>query len=160
MCAVHALRPGRFVPVAGKLRRMRQSIHLTKSADGTTIAWATAGDGPPLVKASNWLTHLEYELDSPVWRHWMEFFAEHYRFIRYDDRGCGMSEWNVAEFSADRSVEDLEKVIEVAQPRKPFVLLGISQGGATAIRYAVAHPDRESSPNQGPGTGQAGEGVL
>lgn len=123
---------------------MRQSIHLTKSADGTTIAWATAGDGPPLVKASNWLTHLEYELDSPVWRHWMEFFAEHYRFIRYDDRGCGMSEWNVAEFSADRSVEDLEKVIEVAQPRKPFVLLGISQGGATAIRYAVAHPDHVS----------------
>lgn len=119
---------------------MRQSIRLTKSFDGTTLAWATVGDGPPLVKAANWLTHLQYELDSSVWRHWIEFFAEHYRFIRYDDRGCGMSQAEVAEYSLDRSVQDLENVIEVAQLRKPFVLLGISQGGATAIRYAAAHP--------------------
>jgi pimeloyl-ACP methyl ester carboxylesterase/DNA-binding CsgD family transcriptional regulator len=123
---------------------MRQSIRLTTSADGTTIAWATAGDGPALVKASNWLTHLEYELGSPVWRHWIEFFARHYRLIRYDDRGGGMSEWNATEFSADRSLQDLEKVVEVAEPRQPFVLLGISQGGATAIRYAIEHPEHVS----------------
>lgn len=123
---------------------MRQSIRLTKSYDGTSLAWAMTGDGPSLVKASNWLTHLQYELDSPVWRHWIEFFGAHYRFIRYDERGCGMSQADVAEYSLDRSVEDLEKVIEVAEPRKPFVLLGISQGGATAIRYALAHPEHVS----------------
>ncbi len=120
---------------------MRQSIRLTRSSDGTTIAWADAGNGPALVKAANWLTHLEYDWDSPVWRHWIRFFAGHFRSIRYDERGCGMSEWNVGEVSLDRSVADLATVVEVAAPQKPFVLLGISQGGATAIRYAVAHPE-------------------
>lgn len=123
---------------------MHQSTRLAKSADGITLAWAEGGDGPALVKASNWLTHLEYDLDSPVWRHWMRFFAEHYRFIRYDERGCGMSEWDVPEVSLDRSVADLETVIDVAEPRKPFVLVGISQGGAVAIRYAVTHPESVS----------------
>jgi pimeloyl-ACP methyl ester carboxylesterase/DNA-binding CsgD family transcriptional regulator len=143
--------PVSFVPIARRLPpidetdpTMRQSIRLTKSADGTTIAWAEAGSGPALVKASNWLTHLQYDLGSPVWRHWTSFFAEHYRFIRYDERGCGMSEWDVAELSLDRSFEDLETVVEVAQPQKPFILLGISQGGAAAIRYAVKHPENVS----------------
>jgi pimeloyl-ACP methyl ester carboxylesterase/DNA-binding CsgD family transcriptional regulator len=123
---------------------VRQSIRLTKSADGTTIAWAEAGSGPSLVKASNWLTHLEYDVDSPIWRHWIRFFAEHYRLVRYDERGCGMSEREVAELSLDRSADDLTAVIEAAKPRAPFVLLGISQGGCAAIRYAVAHPEQVS----------------
>jgi pimeloyl-ACP methyl ester carboxylesterase len=118
---------------------VRQSIRLTKSADGTTIAWADAGSGPALVKAANWLTHLEHDTESPVWRHWIRFFAEHYRFVRYDERGCGMSEREPPELSLDRSVDDLAAVIEAAQPAAPFALLGISQGGAAAIRYAVAH---------------------
>jgi pimeloyl-ACP methyl ester carboxylesterase/DNA-binding CsgD family transcriptional regulator len=125
-------------------RSIRQSIRLTRSPDGVTLAWAEAGTGPALVKASNWLTHLEYDCDSPVWRHWIRFFAEHYRFIRYDERGCGMSEWDVAEVSLDRSVGDLATVIEVAAPQKPYVLLGISQGGAAAIRHAIAHPGEVS----------------
>jgi pimeloyl-ACP methyl ester carboxylesterase/DNA-binding CsgD family transcriptional regulator len=120
---------------------VRQSIRLTKSADGTTIAWAEAGSGPALVKASNWLTHLEHDAESPIWRHWIRFFAEHYRFVRYDERGCGMSERDVAELSVDRSADDLAAVIEAAKPQAPFVLLGISQGGVAAIRYAVAHPE-------------------
>lgn len=123
---------------------MRQSIRLTKSADGTTIAWAETGSGPPLVKASNWLTHLEQDAESPIWRHWTRFLAHHYRFVRYDERGCGMSERDVAEISIDRSAEDLEAVIEAAKPSTPFVLLGISQGGVAALRYAVAHPERVS----------------
>lgn len=123
---------------------MRQSIRLTKSIDGTTIAWADAGRGAPLVKASNWLTHLEHDLTSPLWRHWMRFFADHFRFIRYDERGCGMSEWDVGDLSIERSTEDLESVVAVARPQTPFVLLGISQGGAVAIRYAVAHPENVS----------------
>ena len=123
---------------------MRQSIHLTKSADGTAIAWAQAGSGPSLVKASNWLTHLEHEPKSPIWQHWIRFFAEQYRFIRYDERGCGMSERDAVELSLDRSAQDLEAVVAAARPEEPFVLLGISQGGAAAIRYAVAHPDKVS----------------
>ena len=123
---------------------MRQSIHLTKSADGTAIAWAHAGEGPSLVKAGNWLTHLEYDAKSPIWQHWIRFLADHYRFIRYDERGCGMSDRNVAELSLDASVQDLEAVIAAARPAEPFVLLGISQGGATAVRYAVAHPEKVS----------------
>jgi len=123
---------------------VRQSIRLTKSVDGTAIAWAEAGSGPSLVKASNWLTHLEHDADSPIWRHWIRFFAEHYRFVRYDERGCGMSERDVAELSLDCSADDLTAVIEAAKPRAPFVLLGISQGGCAAIRYAVAHPEQVS----------------
>jgi len=123
---------------------VRQSIRLTKSADGTTIAWAETGSGPTLVKASNWLTHLEHDAESPIWRHWIRFFAEHYRFVRYDERGCGMSERDVAELSLDRSADDLTAVIGAAKPRPPFVLLGISQGGVAAIRYAVAHPEQVS----------------
>jgi len=123
---------------------VRQSIRLTKSADGTTIAWAEAGSGPALVKASNWLTHLEYDAESPIWRHWIRFFAEHYCFVRYDERGCGMSERDVAQLSIDCSAEDLTAVIAAAEPRPPFVLLGISQGGCAAIRYAVAHPEQVS----------------
>ena len=123
---------------------LRQSIHLTKSADGTAIAWAHAGSGPSVVKASNWLTHLEHDPKSPIWQHWIRFFADHYRFIRYDERGCGMSDREVGELSLDASAQDLEAVIAAARPEEPFVLLGISQGGAAAIRYAVAHPDKVS----------------
>ncbi len=119
---------------------MRQSIHLTKTPDEVMLAWAETGAGPALVKASNWLSHLEYDWDSPVWSHWIRFFAEHFRFVRYDERGCGMSQWDVADISPERSSEDLQTIIEVARPEKPFVLLGISQGGAAAINYAIAHP--------------------
>ena len=119
---------------------MRQSIHLTKTPDDVMLAWAETGAGPALVKASNWLSHLEYDWDSPVWSHWIRFFAEHFRFVRYDERGCGMSQWDVADISPERSSQDLQTIIEVARPEKPFVLLGISQGGAAAINYAIAHP--------------------
>jgi pimeloyl-ACP methyl ester carboxylesterase/DNA-binding CsgD family transcriptional regulator len=120
---------------------MQQSIRLTKTPDGVTLAWAAAGSGPPLVKASNWLTHLEYDLDSPVWRHWIGFFAEHYRLLRYDERGCGMSEWEADDISQARWLDDLETIVRVAKPEKPFILVGISQGGAAAVQYTVAHPE-------------------
>ena len=121
-----------------------QRIRYLQTPDGVKLAWAEAGSGPVLVKAANWLTHLEYDWESPVWQHWIRFFAEHYRFIRYDERGCGMSEREVGELSLDASAQDLEAVIAAAQPEAPFVLLGVSQGGAAAIRYAVAHPDKVS----------------
>jgi len=123
---------------------MRQSIRLIKTPDDVTIAWAEAGTGPSLVKASNWLTHLEYDWDSPIWSHWIRFFADHFRFLRYDERGCGMSEWDVEEISIERTNQDLATVIERARPEEPFGLLGISQGGPAAIGYAAAHPQSVS----------------
>jgi pimeloyl-ACP methyl ester carboxylesterase/DNA-binding CsgD family transcriptional regulator len=109
--------------------------------DGPRLAWAESGAGPTVVKAANWLTHLEYEWESPVWRHWLRFFSRT-RFVRYDERGCGMSEWGGGDLSLDRWAADLHAVIEAARPDGPVTLLGISQGAATCIRYAVRHPDR------------------
>lgn len=123
---------------------IRQSIRYVRASDGVRLAWASAGSGPPLVKAANWLTHLQYDLESPVWRHWIEFFAEHFHFIRYDERGCGMSQWEVPEVSLPRWIDDLEAVIEGAQCNEPMTLLGISQGASACIAYAVRHPERVS----------------
>ena len=123
---------------------MTQSIRYLKTADGVRLAWATIGGGPPLFKAANWLTHLEFDLDSPVWRHWIRFFAAHFLFVRHDERGCGMTEWEVGDLSFPRWVEDLEAVVEAAAPDEPFALLGISQGAATAVAYSVRHPERVS----------------
>jgi hypothetical protein len=86
----------------------RQRIRYLRTSDGVQIAWAEAGTGPVLVKAANWLTHLEYDLQSPVWRHWIRFFSEHFRFVRFDERGCGMTDWDTNNLSMDRWVEDLE----------------------------------------------------
>jgi pimeloyl-ACP methyl ester carboxylesterase/DNA-binding CsgD family transcriptional regulator len=123
---------------------MAQSIRYLKTRDGVRLAWATLGQGPTLVKAANWLSHLTYDLESPVWRHWIEFLSQHYRLIRYDERGSGMSDWEVADLSPARWEEDLEAVVEASEPGEQFVLLGMSQGAAAAIAYAVRHPERIS----------------
>jgi pimeloyl-ACP methyl ester carboxylesterase/DNA-binding CsgD family transcriptional regulator len=123
---------------------MKQRICLRSTTDGVALAWAETGSGAPLVKASNWLTHLEYDWESPVWRHWTRFFASSFHYIRYDERGCGMTDWDVGDLSFPRWVEDLEAVVTAARLGGPFVLLGISQGAATAIAYAVQHPERVS----------------
>jgi len=125
-------------------RTKRQRVRYLRTADGVNVAWAEAGNGPVLIKAANWLTHLEYECKSPVWRHWIQFFSDHFRFIRYDERGCGMTDWNVGELSVDRWVEDLEAVVEAVDPQQPFVLLGMSQGAAPCISYTARHPERVS----------------
>lgn len=70
---------------------MQQSIRYLTTGDGARLAWASMGTGVPLVKAANWLSHLEYDLESPLWRHWVHFFGDHFRFVRYDERGCGMT---------------------------------------------------------------------
>lgn len=123
---------------------MRQSIRYVRTRDGVRLAWASMGGGAPLVKAANWLTHLQYDLESPIWRHWIQFFAEHFRFVRYDERGCGMSQWEVPEVSMPRWVDDLSVVIDAAECAPPMTLLGISQGTAACIAYAVRHPERVS----------------
>src|SRR5262245_35758548 len=126
------------------MSQTRQRIRFLRTTDGVQLAWAEAGDGPPLVKAANWITHLEYEWESPAWRHWMRFFSDHFRFIRYDERGCGMTDWNVEGLSLERWTDDLEAVIDAAAPAGPVALLGISQGAAACIAYAVRHPERIS----------------
>lgn len=120
----------------------RQRIRYATTSDATRLAWAEAGQGPLLVKAANWLTHLEYEWNSPIWRHWLQFFSEHWRFVRYDERGCGMSDWRGADLTLDTWAADLDAVIEAARPSGPVTLLGISQGAATCIRYAIRYPER------------------
>jgi pimeloyl-ACP methyl ester carboxylesterase/DNA-binding CsgD family transcriptional regulator len=121
---------------------LRQRVRYLHSADGTRLAWAESGSGPDVVKAANWLTHLEYEWESPVWSHWIRFLSTHFRLVRYDERGCGMSEWQGSPLSLDRWSADLESVIDAARPTEPVTLLGMSQGAATCIHYAVRHPER------------------
>lgn len=123
---------------------MKQRLHFVRTGDEVNLAWAEAGHGMPLVKASNWLTHLEYDWESPVWRHWTRFFAAHFHYLRYDERGNGMSDWEVGDLSFPRWLGDLEAVVDAAAFVRPFVLLGISQGAATAVAYAVRHPERVS----------------
>src|SRR5690606_29649044 len=123
---------------------MRQRISYLQTPDGVYLAWAEAGSGPALVKPANWLTHLEYDWQSPVWQHWMHFLSAHFRFIRYDERGCGMTDWHASDLTPVRWMEDLACVIDRAGIDEPMILLGISQGAATAIRYATTFPGRVS----------------
>jgi pimeloyl-ACP methyl ester carboxylesterase/DNA-binding winged helix-turn-helix (wHTH) protein len=123
--------------------RPPQQIRYCVSPDGVRVAYAISGIGSPLVRAANWLTHLDLEWSSPIWAHWLDGLAHHHRLIRYDERGCGLSDWEVADFSFDAWVNDLELVANAVGLDR-FPLLGVSQGGAVAIAYAVRHPERVS----------------
>lgn len=120
---------------------MDQRIQLCTAQDGVRVAYAKSGRGPPLVKTANWLTHLEFDWDSPVWRHWMTELSTGRTLIRYDERGCGLSDWDVSEISFESWIRDLEAVVD-AEGLDRFPLLGLSQGAAVAIAYAARHPDR------------------
>ena len=120
-----------------------QEIRFARSPDGVRIAYAIVGQGPALVKAANWLSHLEFDWNSPVWRHWLQELSRNHTLIRYDERGCGLSDWQVDDFSVDAWVRDLETVVDSLALER-FPLLGISQGGAVAIAYAARHPERVS----------------
>jgi pimeloyl-ACP methyl ester carboxylesterase/DNA-binding CsgD family transcriptional regulator len=121
---------------------LRQRVRYVTAPDGTRLAWAEAGAGQPLVKAANWLTHLEYEWTSPLWRHWLQFFSTRFHFIRYDERGCGLSGWRDGPLTLAQWTSDLELIVERAAPEQPVILLGISQGAAACLQYAARHPQR------------------
>jgi len=120
---------------------VHQDIRFCAAADGLRLAWASHGTGPPMVKAANWLTHLEFDWESPVWRSWLEGLGASHTLVRYDERGCGLSDRAIGELSVATWVSDLEAVVEAARVER-FALLGISQGAAVALAYAVRHPDR------------------
>jgi DNA-binding winged helix-turn-helix (wHTH) protein len=122
-------------------RDLHQEVRFCTSADGPNIAYATVGDGMPLLKAGNWLNHLEYDWNSPVWSHLLRWLAGNNRLIRYDARGNGLSDWDVGDVTLESFVNDLEAVVE-AQDLRRFNLFGVSQGCAVSIAYAVRHPER------------------
>ncbi len=129
--------------VAAAAPALRQEIHFCTAADGVRIAYAKVGQGSPLIKAANYLTHLEYDWQSPVHLHFLHAIAAHHQLVRYDARGNGLSDWEVDDISFDAFVRDLESVVEATKIER-FALLGISQGCAVSIAYAVRHPERVS----------------
>lgn len=125
--------------------RPRQTVRFIRAADGVNLAWASVGSetAPPLVKAANWLTHLELDWEAPIWSPLYRELATTHRLVRYDSRGCGLSDWDVPEISFETFVSDLETAVDAAGLDR-FPLLGISQGASVSIEYAVRHPERVS----------------
>ncbi|RXV59309.1 helix-turn-helix transcriptional regulator [Roseovarius sp. A46] len=120
----------------------RQDISFVRSRDGTRIAVASMGHGPVIVRAAHWLGHVSQDVNSPVWRPWLERLTRANRLLRYDLRGCGLSDRSVSRIDFEAWYEDLEAV--TAPLQQPFVLLGMSQGAALSITYALRHPERVS----------------
>ena len=134
--------PGvRPAPRLDETDALQQQIRFCAARDGVQLAYSVIGHGPPLVKTGNWMTHLEFDLSSPIWRHLYRELAREHTVIRYDARGNGLSDRTVDEISFDAFVNDLEAVVEASGVSR-FALLGISQGCAVSVAYAVRHPER------------------
>ena len=118
-----------------------QEIHFCQAKDGVQLAYAKTGKGPALVKTGNWLTHLEYDFESPIWKYLYRELSRDHALIRYDARGNGLSDRDVSDVSFDHFVDDLEAVVNAAGVDR-FALLGVSQGCAVSIAYAIRHPER------------------
>jgi pimeloyl-ACP methyl ester carboxylesterase/DNA-binding CsgD family transcriptional regulator len=121
--------------------QQRQSLRFCTATDGTRIAIASIGSGPPLLRAAHWLSHVEHDLQSPVWRPWLAELSRDRTYIRYDQRGCGLSDRDIADYSLDAWVGDLEAVVQTLGLRR-FPLFGMSQGAAVAVAYAARHPEQ------------------
>ena len=137
--AVH-LSPARS---AASRAALEQEIRFCRGQDGVRLAYAMHGSGPPLVVVSCWLSHLQHDWQSPVWRHFLDQLGAIATVVRYDERGFGMSDWTVDDFSLEARVSDLEAVL-AATGLERFALLGMSGGSAVALAYAIAHPQRVS----------------
>jgi pimeloyl-ACP methyl ester carboxylesterase/DNA-binding CsgD family transcriptional regulator len=122
---------------------MDQNIRFCTSSDGVKLAYAVSGEGPPLVMSATWLTHLEHQWHSLAWRPWLDAFSPNHKLLRYDSRGCGLSDRGADDLSFEAWVRDFECVVEAASFRK-FSLLATCQGGPIAIEYAARHPERVS----------------
>ena len=134
----------RAIPYHGGNRApARQEIRFCVTDDGVRLAYAKVGSGHPIVKVADCFNHLDFEWDSPIWRHWVREFGNNFSLVRYDGRGSGLSDWEVENVSFEAWIHDLEKVVDAAGLDK-FALMGHSQGGAVAIAYAARHPERVS----------------
>ena len=140
---VPASLPANDQPSPVQRRKLEHRVSFTTSFDGTRIAFAIAGDGPPLVKVGNYMGHVEYDWDSPVWAHWLEELTRSHTLIYYDERGSGLSDWNAEDVSFEAWVRDLEAVVDAAGLQR-FPLFAMSQAGAVAVAYAARHPDKVS----------------
>ena len=121
--------------------RYEQEIRFCTTGDGVQLAYSCIGSGPPLVKTGNWMTHLEFDFETPIWRHLYRELSRDHQLIRYDTRGNGLSDREVEDVSFETFVTDLEAVVEAAGLER-FAVFGISQGCAISIAYAVRHPER------------------
>lgn len=124
-------------------RKVEHRVSFTTSFDETRIAFAIAGNGPPLVKVANYMSHVAYDWDSPVWVHWLEELTRDHTLIYYDERGSGLSDWNAEDLSFEAWVRDLEAVVDATGLQR-FPLFAMSQAGAVAVAYAARHPDKVS----------------
>jgi pimeloyl-ACP methyl ester carboxylesterase/DNA-binding CsgD family transcriptional regulator len=122
---------------------MLPEVRFATSRDGVRIAWSQHGDGPPLVRVGTWLTHLQHDWESLVWRHWLTELGDRFAFVRYDDRGCGLSDRDVPGLGLEAWTADLEAVVD-ATGFSRVSLFGVSQGAAIAVAFAARHPDRVS----------------
>lgn len=129
--------------VPRRRQALQQAITFSRTSDGVRIAIGAAGEGPVLLKTSNWLNHLEYDWESPIWSPLFTRLAQRFRLVRYDGRGNGLSDREVEDISFEAFEQDLQTVAD-ALPDSRFALLGLSQGAASAISYAVNHPERVS----------------
>jgi pimeloyl-ACP methyl ester carboxylesterase/DNA-binding winged helix-turn-helix (wHTH) protein len=125
-------------PLAGD-----ETLHFAASADGTRLAFATAGTGPPVLRAGHWLTHLGHDRSSPLWRPFLDRLETRFALTRYDQRGCGLSDRDLGAATLERFVDDLEAVADAAGLER-FALYGMSQGVPIAVAFAARRPERVS----------------
>ncbi len=128
---------GTDVPKDPEMRPVRY----VETLDGRSIAWTRSGAGPPLVKAGAWLTHLEYDDESPVWSNYVSFLESNFDYVRYDERGCGMSDRDPGRLDIEAWTDDLRRVVQAANLPKPFVIFAMSQGTFAALSYAAQYPE-------------------
>jgi pimeloyl-ACP methyl ester carboxylesterase/DNA-binding CsgD family transcriptional regulator len=127
--------------VAAGASHVNQQVRFCRADDGVRLAWARHGSGPPLVIAACWLSHLQHDWQSPIWRHFLDELGQIATVYRYDERGFGLSDWDVDDFSVERRLKDLETLVDAAGLDR-FVVLGMSGQAPVALAYAAKHPDR------------------
>lgn len=131
------------VAADGRIARMRPQVQFCTSSDGVRLAYSISGNGPLLVRAPHWFTHLEHDWSNPAMRPWVEDLSKRYTLLRFDQRGTGLSDREVPEISFEAHVRDLEAVVDAAGFER-FALLGLSQGASFSIAYSARHPERVS----------------
>ena len=118
-----------------------QEVQFFTTSDGVRIAYTIGGNGPPIVRLNSWLNHLDFEWKNAFRRNWLSKIMHHNTLLRDDQRGCGLSDWHVEDFSYERAVQDFEELIEETGLDR-FAVVGGCQGGVIATAYATRHPER------------------